>query len=229
MCNFTNKLLISIAILVGMVIGGSIIVSSQNNQQDRAEVLSPSGLKQKPDNLRIPQNKGNQPNQGKRDLSQDIPDDVTYRQLFNHLEELNKKADQEERSKGKDGKKFRNLYKAMAQLDERKARILDKVAGDTNRELKKLDTRAKQIIDQVRSQTPNRRIERGQNPPLPPQELFELSKQRKNITTKAINDLRTNFGEAEFVRFSKFVNEKVKSGIRKKSNGAAIKKGGQPR
>jgi hypothetical protein len=46
-----TALLIFAAILAIITIGGSIIVSSQINQ-NRAEVSSPSGPKQKPDNLR---------------------------------------------------------------------------------------------------------------------------------------------------------------------------------
>jgi hypothetical protein len=223
MCRHKISLSVLVVIFLTVIIGGSMIVSSQNNQ-NRAEVSSTSDLRPKPDNLRVPPNKGNKE---KGDVPQNIPDDVAYRQIFKHIEELNKKADKEEQNKGKDGQKFRNLYKQMARLDERKARILDKIADQTNRELKKLDDRAKQIIDQIRAQTPNHRIERGQKPPLPPEELFDLAKQRKDVTLKAISDLRTNFGEAEFVRFSQFVDEKVKSGIRKRGSGTLIQKGGQ--
>ena len=224
----TKLSLFVIAISVS-IIGGGIIVSSQNNQ-NRAEVSSSSELKQKPNNLKVPQNSQNQQNQGNnRYIPQFIPDDVTYRMLFKHIEELNKQADKEERQKGKDGRDFRNFYKKSARLDERQARILDKIASETNRELSKLDNRAKQIIEQVRSQTPNRRIERGQKPPLPPQDLFNLAKQRKDLTLKAINEFRTNVGEAEFIRFNQFLSEKIKPTIRKRGNGNLIQKGGQSR
>ena len=227
---FRSKSNLSILILslIAVIIGASVIVSSQNNQ-NRAEISSPTGLKQKPDNLKVPQNNPNQPNPGSKNIPNEIPDDVTYRQIFKHLEELNKKADNEERAKGKDGKKYRNLYKDTARLNEKQARTLDRVADQTYRELKKVDDRAKQVIDQIRAQTPNHRIERGQKPPLPTQELSDLSKQRKDVTLKAVNELRTNFGEAEFVRFSQFVNEKVKTGIRKKSGNARVQKGGPAR
>lgn len=220
----TKVSLFVIALLVA-IIGGGVIVSSQNSQ-NRSEVSSSSGLKQKPNNLKVPQNQQNQQN---RYIPQFIPDDVTYRMIFRHIEELNKQADKEEKQKGKDGRDFRNSYKKSARLDERQARVLDRIASETNRELSKLDNRAKQIVEQVRSQTPNRRIERGQKPPLPPQELFNLSKQRKDLTLKAINEFRTNVGEAEFIRFNQFLSEKIKPTIRKRGNGNLIQKGGQPR
>jgi hypothetical protein len=225
MINLKTKLISFSAIFAVLAVGSSLIVSSQSNQS-RVEISSLTGLMPKPDNLKIPQNREDQRTSK---LPANIPDDVAYRQIFKHIEELNKKADREEQQKGKDGKKLRNHYKQMARLDERQARILDKIAGNTNHELEKLDKRAKQIIEQVRSQTPNRRIEQGQKPPLPPQELFDLAKQRKDVTLKAVSELRASLGEAEFVRFSQFVNEKVKSGIQKKGSGAAILKGGQPK
>jgi hypothetical protein len=225
MFKLKTHLTISLAVLLVVIIGGSVIVSSQSSTS-RAEISSPSNLTQKPDDLKVPQGAENLRT---RNLPQDIPDDIAYGQIFKHLEELNKKADQEEQVRGKDGQKLRNLYKKMASLDERQARVLDRIAGQTNRELRKLDERARQIIDQVRAQIPNRRIERGQKPPLPPQELFDLARKRKEVVTEAIGNLRKEFGEAEFVRFSQFLNEKVKPGVKKIGNGSLIPKGGQPK
>ena len=225
MLSSKTHLTILVITLLMVIIGGSLMVSSQVTP-NRVEISSSSEIRPKPDNLRFPPSP-EKPENNK--MPQAIPDDVLYRQVFKHLEELNQRAEKEEQQKGKDGRKFRNLYKEMARLDEKQARTLERIAFQTNRELKKLDDRAKQIIDQIRSQTPNRRIEPGQKPPLPPQELFDLSKQRQDLTLKAINDLRANFGEAEFVRFSQFVNEKVKTGIKKRGNSNFINKGGQPK
>lgn len=224
---FKHRMILCVSgvIIFTIIIGGNIIVSSQNNQ-NRTEISSPSGVKHRPENLRVPQNVENPNN---KYFPQDIPEDVTYRQMFKHIKELNQKADGDERQKGRDGRKFRNLYKDMASLQDKQARLLDRIADETNRELDKLDERAKQIIDQIRSQTPNRRIERGQKPPLPPQELFDLAQRRKDVTLRAINNLRQNLGNAEFVRFNSFVNERVKTGIKKKGDGTTIQRGGRQR
>ncbi len=221
-----SNLIVLVITLLSVILGGSLIVTSQVNQS-RVEISSTSGIKPMPENLKVPSQNGNQSNQENKELFSDIPDEVTYRQIFKHIEELNKKADKEEQEKGKDGKKLRNLYKQMARLDEKQARTLDRIAGQANRELKKLDDRARQIIDQIRAQTPNRKIEPGQRPPLPPQELFDLAKQRKEITLNAISDLRKNLGTAEFIRFTQFINEKVKPGIKQRGTGELIQKGGQ--
>ncbi len=218
-----------LAIVVIVIISGSFIVISQNSRNDRVEISSPSGLKEKPRDLKIPPPKANrQDPEEKEDIPSGIPTDVTYRQIFKHIAELNRKADKGEQN-GKDDDKLRNLYKKMARLDEKQARTLDRIADKTNRDLQKLDNRAKEIITQIRSQTPNRRLEQGQKVPLPPQELFDLSKQRKDVTLAAVEELRENFGMAEFVRFNKFIKDKVKPGIQKKGNGAEIQRGGTQR
>ncbi len=218
-----------IGILAILVISGSFIVLSQNSRVERVEISSPSGLKEKPGDLKIPKTNPNRRDPvEKEEMPQSIPTDVTYRQIFKHIAELNRKAD-EGTQKGKDKEKLRNLYKKMARLDEKQARTLDRIASKTNRELEKLDNRAKEIITQIRSRTPNRRLEQGQKVPLPPQELFDLSRQRKDVTLAAVEELRENLGMAEFVRFSKFIKDKVKPGIQKKGNGAEIQRGGPQR
>ncbi|MEZ5345224.1 MAG: hypothetical protein R2681_06660 [Pyrinomonadaceae bacterium] len=217
-----NKTGIS-AILFILVISGSFIVLSQGNQTKSSEISSPSGIRERPKDLRFPPvDPRMQERREEQDVPGAIPTDVTYRQIFKHLAELETKAADEQR-KGRDGKKFRDLYKKMARLDEKQARALDRIAEKANRELKQFDDRAKDIVKQIRARTPNRRLEAGQKVPLPPQELFDLAKQRREITMKAVKELRENFGSAGSVNFTKFVNEKVIPGIRKKGNGAEIR------
>lgn len=211
-----NYILLSgLAVLIVAAIIGSGVGAQVLNQfnQNGTNAWSPSGLRQKPDDLKeLPKGVGSQ-----RDdlLSQDVPEDIVYGQVFRHLEELNKKADEEEQ-KGNNGNKLRNLYKQMARLDDRQARALDKIVRGANQELKKLDHRAKQIIAEGRSRTPGRRLERGQAPPPPPAELSELSQRRKEVIWRAVGELRAEFGEGEFARFADFVERKVKPGIKKR-------------
>ena len=201
--------ILAIAAIIGSSVGAQVY--DQINQNG-VRVWSPLGFKQKPNDLKeIPRGI----NQG-ANVSQDIPEDIVYGQVFRHIEELNRKADEEEQ-KGNNGNKLRNLYKDTARLDDRQARLLDKIAKDANHELKKLDKRAREIIDQVRSRTPNGKLEPGQLPPAPPTELYELSSHRKNVILQAVNALRSDLGEAEFARFSEFVNQKVKSGIKRRN------------
>lgn len=212
------------AILFILVVSGSLIVLSQGNETKRADVSSPSGIKERPRDLRFPPVDPRRQDQAvTQDSPQSIPTDVTYRQIFKHIAELETKAADEQR-KGRDGRKFRDTYKKLARLDERQARALDRIAEKANRDLKQFDDRAKDIVKQIRSQTPSRRLEVGQKVPLPPQELFDLAKQRREITLNAVKELRENLGTAGSVNFSKFINEKVIPGIKKRGNGAEIQR-----
>jgi hypothetical protein len=203
-------------VILVIAVSGSIVAQVSNQiVRNYGEVYSPSGLQEKPATLKVGSKMSNPANNA---TLQEIPDDITYSQIFRHLEELNRKADEDERVQGKDGKQLRNLYKDMAKLDERQARILDNIAAKTNAETQKLDDRARQIISEIRAQTPNRTLQKGQAPPLPPQELENLSNQRTALIMQAINELKANLGESEFARFSQFVNQNVKTGI-KNANG----------
>ena len=63
---------------------------------------------------------------------------MVYSQVFRHIKELNRKADDEERL-GRDGEHFRKLYKQMAKLDDLQASLLDQIATETNDEVEKLN------------------------------------------------------------------------------------------
>ena len=211
-----------IIIIAFMLISGSIIGLSQGKQGRRIDISSESGLKEQPRNLRVTQkNQNQQAKKEQEETPQGIPADVAYRQVFKHIAKLNSKADKKERG-GEHGSSLRNLYKKMARLDERQARNLDRIANKTDRDLKALDNRARLVIEQIRLRTPTRRIAQGEKVPLPPQELFDLARQRRDITSNAIQELRENLGTAGFVSLTKFINEKVKPGIRKWGNGTTI-------
>lgn len=187
--------------------------------QDSDTVSSPSKLKQKPPKVEKAANRKRQDtvNMSSAEANpeeQNIPEHIIYSQIFRHIQELNRKADDEE-SKGKDGSHFRKLYKEMAKLDDKESKALDKITEKTNLEIEKLDKKARKIIEQHRAKTPEGKLEFGQLPPAPPAELVELSNQRKALILQAVGELRTEFGEEEFAKFKDFVEREVKPGIRK--------------
>lgn len=199
------------AAFAAIAAGGLLARVSSQIDQSGVEITSPSGLREKPDGL------ANAPAGTDRrgDYSTEpIPDDIVYGQIFRHIAELGRKADSEER-KGRDGRKFRDLYKEKARLTEGQARILDNIARDTNISIRQIDARARQLIAETRARTPNRRIEFGQTIPSPPTELTELSNRRRDLILKAIWDLRQAYGEAGFLNFGVFVDADVKPGIKR--------------
>jgi predicted transglutaminase-like cysteine proteinase len=206
-----KRVVLRILLIVFAVALSGTIIAQVSNQINLADVWSPTGLKPKPNDLRVP------PNRTASTIftnPADIPDEVAYGQVFQQIEALNGKADFEQQN-NRDGMKFRNVYKEKARLDERQARDLDRIAKQTNQRIKQLDNQAKQIIQRIRAKTPGGRLPQGQVPPMTPPELEQLTLQKKNLILQGVGELRQNFGEAEFARFADFVNQKVKPGIKK--------------
>jgi hypothetical protein len=209
--------LIAIAIATSaLALGGSSIAQKST---DKATVSSPSGLKPKPDGDAKSISEPAQPNTQAQNSApqpqdQSVPDYVVYGQMFRHIKELKKKADEED-SQGKDGAHFRTLYKRAAKLEDHQAATLDQLADEVDREVEKLNKRAKKIIDEVRGRHPEGKLAQGELPPEPPAELRMLSDERRNLILHARERLRASFGEEAFQKFDEFVQQRIKSGIRR--------------
>lgn len=207
-------------------------IAQKFDPQGQVIVSSPSGLKTKPADLDRTTPPGPaQPNpQGdvrpQLPESQDVPQYVLYSQVFRHIRELNKKANDEERQ-GRDGEHFRKLYKEMAKLDDLQTSQLDQIAAETNGEIEKLNIRAMEIIREIRAKHPDGKLAPGEMPPTPPAELAELSAKRRDLILQARERLRAVYGEGEFQRFDNFVQERVKPAIRRLGNSEAAQGGPQ--
>ena len=229
-----KRLIVALLLLAfttsALAIGG--VVAQKTDQQERSQgtVSSPSGLKPKPADLdkeTPPQPAQTNPSAGqpaRQEESEEIPEHVVYGQVFRHLKELRKKADEEARH-GRDAAHLRKLYKEMAKLDEHQAAQLDAVAAEANSDIEKLDKRAMKIIGELRAKHPEGKLAVGEQPPAPPAELAELSAKRRDRISVARERLRSVFGEDEFTRFNKFVRERVKPGIRRLGNPGAPQEG----
>lgn len=208
-----------------LAIGNSI--AQKSDPQGQFTVSSPSGLKTKPadlDRTTPPEPaqsnpRGELPSQTPE--SQDVPQYVIYSQVFRHIKELHKKADDEERQ-GRDGEHFRTLYKQMANLDEVQTSQLDQIATETNAEIEKLNKRAMKIIGELRAKHPDGKLAQGELPPTPPAELGELAAQRRDLILQGRERIRSVYGEDEFQRFDKFLQERMKPAIRPLGNASTI-------
>jgi hypothetical protein len=189
--------------------------------QDKATVSSPSGLKQAPPNIstensqpasQTPTSQASAPPQDKT-----VPVHIVYDQMFRHIKELNKKADEEDRQ-GKDGGHFRTLYKRLAKLQDHEAQALDKIARDVDRELEPINKKAIELIRALRERHPGGKLAQGELPPAPPAELQGLSEQRRQVILQARESLRGSIGDEAFQRFDNFVQERIKPGIRRLDN-----------
>jgi hypothetical protein len=102
----------------------------------------------------------------------------------------------------------------MANLDEVQTSQLDQIAKETNDEVEKLNVRARKIIEEIRAKHPDGKLAQGELPPTPPAELGELSAKRRDVILQARERIRSVFGENEFQRFDRFLQERMKPAIR---------------
>jgi hypothetical protein len=74
-------------IVLAVAVSGTII-AQVSNQINLADIWSPSGLKPKPNEVRVPPNRNQQ-----NDFTNpnEIPDEIAFGQVFQQIEELNKK------------------------------------------------------------------------------------------------------------------------------------------
>jgi hypothetical protein len=218
-----KRLVVIIALVTFATCALAIGSIAQNpDPRGKATVSSPSGLKEKPADLDRTKPSGpaqSNPHGGipSQAQSQDVPQYVIYSQVFRHIKELNRKADEEE-SQGRNGENFRKLYKQMANLDEVQASQLDQIAKETTDEIEKLNVRAKQIIAEIRAKHPDGKLAQGELPPTPPAELGELSAKRRDVILQARERIRSVFGDNEFQKFDRFLQEHMKPAIRPLGN-----------
>jgi len=129
----------------------------------------------------------------------DIPRHVIYGLLFRERALFKKKALEQE-SKGADGSFFREFHKKKLKLADDQTAAFDRVADDANREVTKLDKKARKLIDDIRAKHPGGVVKQGEVLPPPPAELTELENQRADVLLQAREQLRAALGDEEFQR-----------------------------
>jgi hypothetical protein len=138
----------------------------------------------------------------------DIPQYAVYRQLFRHFVFLKEKAAEKEQH-AEDGSSLRTFYKRKANLDDKQAQALDRIATETDDAVTKLDEKAKKIIDDIRARYPDGKLPAGQQPPPMPEELKAMQKQRIETILAGRDRLRQALGEQEFQRFDQYVQQNI--------------------
>lgn len=159
-----------------------------------------------------------EPGAGQHDSSGEgasaVPEEVVYGILFRQVTAMRRQAAKLERL-GMDGSPVREHVKKEAKLKDEQARVLDRIALETEQEVARTDKEAARVISEYRKRYPRGRLKDGEILPPPPSELRALSEQRKNIILLARERLRNELGEGEFQRFDKFTKEKIGRRVKK--------------
>jgi hypothetical protein len=136
------------------------------------------------------------------------PEHVIYRFFFHHLMALKDRAAEVER-KGGDGKALRAYYKNKAKLSDSQANNLDQIAADCDREVARLDARAKALINAFRVRASAAHSANGKPLPELPPELKALQQQRDQTILGARQKLRTAMGIEAFRQLDDFIKVDV--------------------
>lgn len=161
----------------------------------------------------------------------EVPDHITYRHLFNHVNAFKKEAEKAERE-GKDPEPFRGFFRRKAGLSEAHARDLEEVATQFAQEAGELDARARAVVREYLKQYPNGQVPYGETPAPRPPGLREMAEQRDAMVLRYRDRLRLTIGEQEFVRFHGFIKRSVAPNVQLSVPGHAApapqEKDGQP-
>lgn len=136
---------------------------------------------------------------------------VILEHVLRHVKFLKQKSE-ERIAKGSPATKTRDHYKEGAQLSQAEADAVEVTALTVVSELDALDARAVAIIKAARPAPLNRRLLPGERPPAPPQELFELQKQREAIVLGMRERLKQAIGAGAFAKLEQALITKQKTG-----------------
>lgn len=161
-----------------------------------------------------------QPQQAQAEQPPDIPDHITYKHLFNHVNAFKKEAEKAERE-GKDPEPFKGFFRRKAGLSDGHARDLEEVATQFEQEAGELDARARAVVREYLKQYPNGQVPYGETPAPRPPGLREMAEQRDAMVLRYRDRLRLTLGEQEFVRFHGFVKRRVAPNVQLSAPGQA--------
>jgi len=142
---------------------------------------------------------------------------IAYRHVFAHIYS---EAKAEEKS-NQDVNAAIELYRNSVPLSENEAKVLAKIALETETKTLVTEKQAATIIKRFRARI-DAELKAGKKPSPNPPELQTLQEQRIKTTLQGRDELRNAFGDSTFSRFDKFLKEsmnlKIEKAIPSKNN-----------
>jgi hypothetical protein len=196
-------------VLVNILLIGDVIAQDPPPRKG-VTVSSPTGLKPKPDNLPRPPMMRPVPLNSSNDSS-NIPDYIVYGTVFriaavNWLPEKVKFNPHEA--------EICKRYQIEKILTKKQESFLKDLAQETLAELDNLAEKSRPILEEFRAKMRSGMIVQGEGRPTPPLELEEINKQKIALIEAAVGKLKKNFGEKDFAKFTKFVDENIRSNFK---------------
>ena len=142
-----------------------------------------------------------------------VPTHIAYGLLFHEIRTFSKKVD-EFKKHGIDMDDLRQHHKNKAELTDRQAELMTRIALATDWEVEKVDEQAKDIINEGRKKYGSGVIRPGGPLPQIPDELKALQQKRDSLILSGREKLKEAFGEREFERFDKTIQRDIANKIK---------------
>ena len=137
----------------------------------------------------------------------DVPDEIVYFILFNHLVGLKSQSEKLD-AKGETLNYFK-LYEDQAKLDNSQSQFLFQTAQDCIDATRQVDRQAKEIITKARAKFPKGEVQSPEDIPPPPKELRELQQQKDDIVIHFRDVLKDGLRTDKFNEFNRFARQRI--------------------
>jgi len=137
----------------------------------------------------------------------DVPDEIVYFILFNHLVSLKGEA-AKETDRGRPLDYFK-LYQDQAKLTNSQSQLLFQTAQDCIDATSQIDREARDIIVKAREDFTRGEAGSPSDIPPPPRELKALQEQKNTLVLQFRDVLRDQLGTETFAEFDTFARQKI--------------------
>jgi transglutaminase/protease-like cytokinesis protein 3 len=134
--------------------------------------------------------------------SQEVPDYITYRIFFSHVDELDLEADKLD-AQGKDGNDLRTHDQRLSGLTDGEAALMKQIAHDCNQNLQTQKAKVHEDIEAYRAQN------HAHAGSMPPGEMEKSIEMRNETVTSHLAELRSALGENSFQKLDKYVRNMI--------------------
>lgn len=133
------------------------------------------------------------------------PQHHVYGSLFSIVSNIESEADAAEaRGDHSRALALRKHFQSAIGLSDKDAATLKSHAVQANQQVRFQDKKAHDLIDKIRSQTPGGKLQIGQKPPAPPQELSDMQTQRNQMINDHVAALQQSVGPDTFQKIDDF-------------------------
>lgn len=144
---------------------------------------------------------------GTSGVTREVPDEIVYLILFNHLVGL--KGEAEKMQARGETLDYHRMYQEQAALDIPQSQQLFQIAQECLDAIKPIDKQARNVIDEIRAAYPNGEVSAEIDPPPPPADLERLQQEKDAVILTYRDSLQDYLGKKKFAEFDTFARARI--------------------